>query len=308
VTEGRLSVGEASFRLSLPKSTLENWMRAAKRGKFGEIGKSHRPLTELEVELAQVMRELAIVKMERDIPKKSGRVLCERVAAQYAMIDRMRLLFSVSLLCRVFGVSPSGYHAWHRRPPSRRLREDARLEVEIRAAHRRTRESYGSERLQRDLADHGAAVGVHRVRRLRKKLGLRCKQKRRFQAPTDSRHTLPVAENLLGQRFQASAPSQIWLTDIAYTPTDEGWQYPAGHKDLYIRKIGGCAVGPRMTKNLIYQSLFRAAATRTFAALAISAMSWRSSISSSVSSTPSSQGLLVAGVGRGLGHSPKPVL
>jgi transposase InsO family protein len=179
------------------------------------------------------------------------------------MIDKMRLLFSVSLLCRVFGVSTSGYHAWRCRPPSRRLREDARLEVEIRAAHRRTRETYGPERLQRDLADHGVAVGVHRIRRLRKKLGLSCKQKRRFKATTDSRHSLPVAENLLGQRFQASAPSQIWLSDITYIPTDEGWLYLAGHKDLYTRKIVGYAMGPRMTKNLIHQSLFRAVATKS---------------------------------------------
>jgi putative transposase len=178
------------------------------------------------------------------------------------MIDRMRLWFSVSLLCRVFGVSTSGYHAWRCRPPSRRLREDARLEVEILAAHRRTRETYGPERLQRDLADRGVAVGVHRIRRLRKKLGLKCKQKRRFKATTDSGHRLPVAENLVEQRFQASAPSQIWLTDITYISTDEGWLYLAGHKDIYTRKIVGYAMGPRMTKNLINQSLFRAVAAK----------------------------------------------
>jgi transposase len=72
VTEGGLSAGEASARLSLPKSTLENWVRAAKKGKLGEIGKSHRPLTELEIELAKVKRELAIVKVERDILKKAA--------------------------------------------------------------------------------------------------------------------------------------------------------------------------------------------------------------------------------------------
>jgi len=101
-------------------------------------------------------------------------------------------------------------------------------------------------------------VGVHRIRRLRKKLGLKCKQKRRFKATTDSRHGLPVAENLLEQRFQASSPSQVWLTDITYIPTDEGWLYLARHKDVYTRKIVGYAMGPRMTKSLIDQSLFQA--------------------------------------------------
>ncbi len=103
---------------------------------------------------------------------------------------------------------------------------------------------YGPERLQRDLADHGVAVGVHRIRRLRKKLGLKCKQKRRFKATTDSRHGLPLAENLLEQRFQASAPSQVWLTDITYIPTDEGWLYLAGHKDVYTRKDSRLCHGP----------------------------------------------------------------
>jgi putative transposase len=129
----------------------------------------------------------------------------------------------------------------------RRLRKDASLEVEIRAAHRRTQESCGPERLR---ADHEVAVGVHLIRRLRKQPGLRCKQERRFKARTDFRHTLPVAENQLGQRFQASAPGQIWVTDITYIPTDEGWMCHAGHEDLYTRKIVGYAMGPRMTKNL----------------------------------------------------------
>ena len=108
-----------------------------------------------------------------------------------------------------------------------------RLELEIRAAHKRTCQTYGPERLQRDLADNGVVVGVHRIKRMRRKLGLHCRQKRRFKVTTDSRHSLPVAENLLEQKFEASTPTQIWLTDITYIPTGEGWLYLAGHKDLF---------------------------------------------------------------------------
>jgi putative transposase len=97
----------------------------------------------------------------------------------------------------------------------------------------RTRETYGSERLQEDLADNGVKTTVHRVKRIRRKLGIRCKQKRKFKATTNSNHTLPVAPNLLEQKFIATAPNQIWLTDITYIPTDEGWLYLAGHKDLF---------------------------------------------------------------------------
>jgi putative transposase len=178
-------------------------------------------------------------------------------------MDAMRLCFPLPLLCRVLGVSASGYHAWRVRGASRRSTEDQRLEVEIQAAHRRTRQTYGPERLQEDLADHGVVVGVHRIKRLRRKLGLRCIQKRRFKATTDSRHGLPVADNILAQRFETTAPGQAWVTDITYIPTDEGWLYVAGHKDAFTKMIVGYAMGPRMTKNLVSQSLFRAvSATR----------------------------------------------
>jgi len=136
------------------------------------------------------------------------------------------------------------------------------LELEILAAHRRTRGSYGPERLQRELADHGVMVGIHRIKRLRRKLGLRCRQKRRFKATTNSRHSLPVADNLLAQRFEACTPGQVWLSDLTYIPTKEGWLYLAGHKDMCTREIVGYAMGPRMTKNLVSQSLFRAVQTK----------------------------------------------
>jgi len=134
--------------------------------------------------------------------------------------------------------------------------------LEIRAAHKRTRQTYGPERLQRDLSDNGVVVGVHRIKRIRRKLDLRCRQKRRFKVTTDSRHSLPVAENLLDQKFTASAPNQIWLTDITYIPTGEGWLYLAGHKDLFTGELVGYAMGERMTRNLVSQSLLRAVAAK----------------------------------------------
>jgi transposase InsO family protein len=148
------------------------------------------------------------------------------------------------------------------RPPSKRAQEDGRLEIEIKAAHRRTRETCGPERLQRDLAAHGVKVGVLRIRRIRKKLGLRCKQVKKFKVTTHSRHTLPVAENLLGQRFRATAPNQVWVSDLSYVPTEEGWLYCAAHKDLFNGEIVGYALGSRITTELVSQSLFRAVAAR----------------------------------------------
>ena len=170
------------------------------------------------------------------------------------------------MLCRVLDIGTSGYYAWLNRRPSSHDRSEMRLELEIRAAHKRTRQTYGPERLQRDLADNGIIVGVHRIKRIRRKLGLCCRQKRRFKVTTDSRHSLPVAENLLEQKFEASAPNQIWLTDITYISTGEGWLYLAGHKDLFTGEVVGNAMGKRMTKNLVSQSILRAITTKRPAA------------------------------------------
>ncbi len=177
-------------------------------------------------------------------------------------MKEMRHKYSIFRMCRVLSVSPSGYYKWMSFKPSKHALEETRLEAEIKAAHTRTRETYGTERLQRDLAAHGIKVGIYRVRRIRKKLGLNCKQKKKFKATTDSRHTLPVAENLLQQRFEATSPNDVWLSDITYIPTAEGWLYLAGHKDIFTGEIVGYAMSSRITKNLVMQSLFQAVAAK----------------------------------------------
>ena len=177
-------------------------------------------------------------------------------------MKELRLKYPVPLMRRIMNVSASGYYAWQERPLSKRALEEMRLEVEIRAAHKRTRQTYGPERLARDLAEHGIRVGICRIKRIRKKLGIRCKQKRKFRATTDSRHTLPVAENLLGQQFKVCAPNAVWVSDLTYVPTDEGWLYLAGHKDLFTGEIVGYAMGERLTRNLVSQSLLRAVAAK----------------------------------------------
>ena len=178
------------------------------------------------------------------------------------MMKEQRLNYPIPLLRSMLNVSASGYYAWVDRPLSQRAREDLRLEIEIIAAHKRTRQVYGAENLQHDLAEHGIQTGICRIRRIRKKLGIFCKQKRKFKVTTDSKHNLPVAENILGQQFKIAAPNKVWTSDITYVPTDEGWLYVAGHKDIFTGNIVGYAMGERLTRNLISQSLFQAVAAK----------------------------------------------
>jgi len=177
-------------------------------------------------------------------------------------MKKMRLQYPIPLMKRIMNVSASGYYAWRDRPLSNRAREEARLEIEIKAAHKRTRQTYGPERLQHDLAEHDVKVGICRIKRIRKKLGICCKQKRKFKATTDSKHRLPVAENILGQQFKAYEPNRVWVSDITYVPTDEGWLYLAGHKDLFTGEIVGYAMGERLTRSLVSESLCRAVAAK----------------------------------------------
>jgi len=159
-------------------------------------------------------------------------------------------------------VSASGFYAWTNRPPSEWAKEEMQLEVAIKAAHRHTQQTYGAEKLWRELAEYGISVGICRIKRIKRKLGLRCKQKRKFKVATDSRHGLPVAKNLLAQQFTAYQPNQVWVSDITYMPTDEGWLYLAGHKDLFTGEIVGYALGERLTRNLVSQSLLQAVTAR----------------------------------------------
>jgi putative transposase len=173
-----------------------------------------------------------------------------------------RFRCNIAVMCGMLGVSKSGYYKWLNRKPSKRVQEEGRLEIEIKAVHKKTRETYGPERLQHELKDQGVSIGICRIRRIRKKLGIRCKQNRKFKATTDSKHALPVAENLLNQQFEATRPNEVWLSDITYIPTEEGWLYLAGHKDLFTKEIVGYAMGNRITKNLVSQSLFKAVAAK----------------------------------------------
>jgi len=184
------------------------------------------------------------------------------------MTKELRADYPLAVLCRVLGVSPSGYHEWLVRGPSKRAQARERLGLAARAAHQRTRATYGALRLQRELAADGFAASLGTVKSVRRELGLRCvQQKRRFRVTTtDSGHNLPVAANLLARNFTAQRPDAVWTADITYVPTAEGWLYVAAIKDLFAGEIVGRSFGERMTTDLVVRALDQAVALRRPAA------------------------------------------
>lgn len=174
----------------------------------------------------------------------------------------LRVHYPLQLLCRTLAVSRSGCHAFVSRCPSKRTQDNARLSVAIKAAHVRTRETYGPQRLRDELRDDGFKAGISRIKRLRQQLGIRCKQVRQFKATTNSNHGLPVAANLLNQKFETTRPNEAWVTDITYVRTGEGWLYLAGVKDLHTCELVGHALGHRLTTDLVGTALVKATAAK----------------------------------------------
>lgn len=165
-----------------------------------------------------------------------------------------REMFPVWLMCKVLGVSKSGYFDWFDREDKPQIRRKALIE-KIRKIHLSSRQSYGSPRIFRVLKTMGEKVSKTMVERLMKEAGIRAKTKRKFRATTNSKHSLPVAENLASRRFKAGSSNRLWCSDITYLWTDEGWLYLAAILDTGTRKVVGWAMAERMTQELVLDAL-----------------------------------------------------
>jgi transposase InsO family protein len=181
---------------------------------------------------------------------------------KFAFVDAEKASWSIEVLCEVLGVSRSGFYAWRKRPAGARSKSDAKLAIEIRLAHQRSRGRYGSPRVHRELKARGHHVGKKRVERLMREDGLKGRQKRRFRRTTDSDHAMPIAPNVLARDFEASAPNQVWVTDVTYIATDQGWLYLAVLLDLFSRRVVGWAMSDTNDRALALTALSHAIALR----------------------------------------------
>jgi putative transposase len=182
---------------------------------------------------------------------------------KFEFIEAEKARWSIAFMCKRLGVSKSGFYAWRRRPPSPRSIEDERLLAEIRVVHVESRGRYGSPRVHRELAAKSIHASKHRVARLMRENGLRGRRRRRFRHTTDSNHALPVAPNTLARTFTADAPNKVWVTDITYIPTHEGWLYLAAILDLYSRRVVGWSMSDRITRQLTLDALSMGLQART---------------------------------------------
>src|SRR6187397_161460 len=163
--------------------------------------------------------------------------------------------FPVQVMCELLGVSRGGYYAWAGRAESARAADDRTLAAEIRAAYEASRGRYGSPRVHAELRARGRRIGRKRVARLMRGMGLAARRRRRFRRTTDSRHAFPIAPNLLERNFTAEAPDRVWLADLTYIWTAQGWLYLAAVLDLYTRRVVGWAMADHLRHELTLAAL-----------------------------------------------------
>jgi putative transposase len=177
---------------------------------------------------------------------------------RYQRIDALKADYSITVLCQSFEVSTSGYYDWHRRQrqPANRAQEDLRLKEQIRSIHAQSRQTYGAPRVQVQLRSQGRCHGRNRIARLMREQGLCGRQKKRYRVvTTNSKHDQPIAPNRLAEMPLAETPNQIWVADITYVATAQGWVYVAAILDLYSRKIVGWAVSQQIDTALVLMAL-----------------------------------------------------
>jgi transposase InsO family protein len=175
---------------------------------------------------------------------------------KYAWIEEQRDEYPLPEMCDALAVSISGYRAWASggKPDRTRLSEPQAVSL-IKSIHAEVKAAYGSRRMHRELRGRGHRIGLRRVERLMSVNGIRARHKRRFKATTDSKHSMPVAPNLLARNFTPEAPNRVWTGDITYIETGEGWLYLAIVLDLFNREVVGWSIKPRMTADIVTDAL-----------------------------------------------------
>lgn len=180
------------------------------------------------------------------------------MTAKLAFIAAHATEHAIRLMCRVLSVSPSRFHAWRAAEPKRAARQAARgvLAGKIRDIFDGSRQRYGAPRIHAELLSQGLRISRKTVAKIMKDNGITPPRRgRRVPRTTDSRHTLGIAPNLLKRNFQARTPDTVWLADISYIPTDEGWLYLAAVKDMATMEIVGWSMSDRLKSDLALDAM-----------------------------------------------------
>ncbi|WP_225988645.1 IS3 family transposase [Leclercia adecarboxylata] len=254
ITERGYSVAEVSDRLGVSAHSLYKWLRAIKPDNSEQHA---RDLLEAKSEILKLRAQLKRTEEERDILKKGRAVLCKGARLKYRFINEHRTVWGVMTMCRVLDVARAGFYAWLHNPVSARDKDNQRLLTLIRDSYSLSGGVYGYRRVHGDLNEIGETCGKNRVGRIMQLN--RIKAVRGYKAPRRiAGRPSVVAPNRVQRQFTVVRANQVWVTDITYIRTWQGWLYLAVVIDLFARKVVGWSMKPTLSRELALDALMMA--------------------------------------------------
>ncbi|WP_208642073.1 MULTISPECIES: IS3 family transposase [Citrobacter] len=254
ITERGYSVAEVSDRLGVSAHSLYKWLRAIKPDNSEQHA---RDLLEAKSEILKLRAQLKRTEEERDILKKGRAVLCKGARLKYRFINEHRTVWGVMTMCRVLDVARAGFYAWLHNPVSARDKDNQRLLTLIRDSYSLSGGVYGYRRVHSDLNEIGETCGKNRVGRIMQLN--RIKAVRGYKAPRRiAGRPSVVAPNRVQRQFTVVRANQVWVTDITYIRTWQGWLYLAVVIDLFARNVVGWSMKPTLSRELALDALMMA--------------------------------------------------
>ncbi|HGX9173207.1 TPA: IS3 family transposase [Escherichia coli] len=254
ITERGYSVAEVSDRLGVSAHSLYKWLRAIKPDNSEQHA---RDLLEAKSEILKLRAQLKRTEEERDILKKGRAVLCKGARLKYRFINEHRTVWGVMTMCRVLNVARAGFYAWLHNPVSARDKDNQRLLMLIRDSYSLSGGVYGYRRVHGDLNEIGETCGKNRVGRIMQLN--RIKAVRGYKAPRRiTGRPSVVAPNRVQRQFTVARANQVWVTDITYIRTWQGWLYLAVVIDLFARNVVGWSMKPTLSRELALDALMMA--------------------------------------------------
>jgi putative transposase len=240
-----------SKEFGVTDTTIRSWVRQA------DLDRGRRTdglTTEEKQELSRLRKEGRAAPQGARHPGKSRGLVRPRggdAQEAFRFVRTSQAVHAAAVVCRVLGVSASGYHAWRTRPPSRRATEDAELIQRIKAIHAMSDGTYGAPRIRAELADvDGRQVGIRHIARLMRKAGIANVSRRRF-CVTTTRDGAPASPDLVARKFDADGPNELWVADITYVPTSAGFLFLAVVIDVWSRKVVGWSMATHLRTELV---------------------------------------------------------
>ncbi|HGW6256017.1 TPA: IS3 family transposase [Escherichia coli] len=254
ITERGYSIAEVSDRLGVSAHSLYKWLRAIKPDNSEQHA---RDLLEAKSEILKLRAQLKRTEEERDILKKGRAVLCKGARLQYRFINEHRTVWGVMTMCRVLDVARAGFYAWLHNPVSARDKDNQRLLTLIRDSYSLSGGVYGYRRVHGNLNEIGETCGKNRVGRIMQLN--RIKAVRGYKAPRRiAGRPSVVAPNRVQRQFTVVRANQVWVTDITYIRTWQGWLYLAVVIDLFARNVVGWSMKPTLSRELALDALMMA--------------------------------------------------